>query len=286
MRPCLAVALLVCAPLAAQAQPAKDRTPAAPAPASAAPASQTPASPASGVAPAGEAVPGYERQEIAGFTCQVNAAFRASEPELLDRVLLHLDADLDEINHLVPAPALAALHRTTIWVELQGVKTDGMSGRGLCCHWSEDWVVAHGMPAAKAGGVEIVNAQDYLAWRTTQPYMLLHELAHSYHRMLGAEMPEIADAYTHAMDAGLYERIDRNSVALGDKVQAYAATNANEYFAEISEAYLALNDFAPYTRAQLAALDPRGLAMAEKVWGLSADEIAKRMTETGLVSPP
>ena len=135
-------------------------------------------------------------------------------------------------------------------------------------------------------GVEVVNAEDYVAWQTTQPYMLLHELAHAYHRMLGAETEEIVRAYKAAMDAGIYDEVDRNSVALGEKVRAYAATNTHEYFAEVSEAYLALNDFAPYTRKQLAAMDPDGLAMAEALWGLDAGEIAARMTETGLVDPP
>ncbi|MCC7390390.1 MAG: hypothetical protein IT431_16675 [Phycisphaerales bacterium] len=253
-------------------------------PARAQPSSQAPSG--ATPAPAGpRAASDYDPRDIAGFACLISPDLVA-DPARLDRVLLHLGADLDEIAHLVPAPALAALRQTTIWVELQGAQNEGMSGRGLCCHWSEDWVVAHAMPAAKAGGVEIVNADDYLAWRTTQPYMLLHELAHAYHRMLGAETPEILSAYRHAIDAGLYDRLDRNSVALGEKVRAYAATNANEYFAEVSEAYLALNDFAPYTRAQLATLDPEGLAMAETLWNLPAAEIARRMTETGLVTPP
>ena len=230
--------------------------------------------------------PDYQQRSLAGFTLMVSRGFIADDPALLARVMLHLEADLDEITHLVPAPALAALRRTTIWVELQGLTTDGMSGRGLCCHWSAEWVTAHGMPAEKAGGVEIVNAGDYAAWHTTQPYMLLHELAHAYHRMLGAETPEVVDAYKAAMDAGLYAAVDRNSAAPGEKVRAYAATNHHEYFAEVSEAYLALNDFAPYTRSQLAAVDPPGLSMAATLWNLAAEDIAARMTAAGLVDPP
>jgi hypothetical protein len=228
----------------------------------------------------------YEQRSLAGFTLMVNRGFITDDPALLARVMLHLEADLDEITHLVPAPSLAALRQTTIWVELQGLATDGMSGRGLCCHWSAEWVTSHGMPAEKAGGVEIVNAEDYVRWHTTQPYMLLHELAHAYHRMLGAETPEIVDAYKAAMEAGIYAEVDRNSAVPGEKVRAYAATNHHEYFAEVSEAYLALNDFAPYTRSQLGAMDPRGLSMAETLWNLAAGDIAARMTATGLVDPP
>lgn len=228
----------------------------------------------------------YEARELAGFPLMVSREFATNDPELLARVLLHLEADLDEVAHLVPGPALAALRRTTVWVERQGASNEGMSGRGMCCHWSAEWLASNGLPREKAGGVEIVNPGDFLDWRRNQPYMTLHELAHAYHRMLGVETPEIVRAYRAAMDAGLYDAIDRNTVPLGESVKAYAATNPQEYFAEVSEAYLALNDFAPYTRAQLASLDPAGLAMAETLWSLTAEQIAARIAQTGLVERP
>lgn len=223
----------------------------------------------------------YEERELLGFRLMVSRAFVADEPALLDRVLLQLASDLDEVAHVVPGTALGALRRTTIWVELQGAKNHGMSGRGMCCHWSADWLASVGLPRAKAGGVEIVNAQDFLDWRRSQPYMTLHELAHAYHRMLGQDLPEIVGAYEAAMEEGLYDEVSRNTEEEGDRVRAYAATNHHEYFAELSEAYFALNDFAPYTRRQLAALDPRGLEMVETLWHLSAAEIAERINAAG-----
>lgn len=226
----------------------------------------------------------YEHREMLGFALMVNRGFIDTEPAMLDRVLLQLEADLDEITHILPEPALAAVRRTTIWVELQGAKNGGMSGRGMCCHWSADWLESVGLPREKAGGVEIVNAEDFLAWRRTQPYMLLHELAHAYHRMIGPDLPEIMEPYKAAIEAGLYDEVGRNSVPTDDTVKAYAATNHHEYFAELSEAYFALNDFVPYTRSQLAALDPIGLAMVEKLWNLSAAEIETHIEEAGMLA--
>ncbi|MBK7406295.1 MAG: hypothetical protein IPJ41_17230 [Phycisphaerales bacterium] len=219
----------------------------------------------------------YEHRELRGFGIRIRREFVARDPDLLARVLTRLDADLEEINHLLPPPALDALRGTTIWVELQGARVEGMSGRGLCCHWSADWLASVGLPREKAGGVEIVNPHDYLDWRTTQPYMLLHELSHAYHRLIGPDLPEILDAYHHAIDSGLYEHVERNSVPAGETVRAYAATNHHEYFAELSEAYFALNDFEPYTRTQLEALDPQGLEMVAGLWNLAPEEIAARV---------
>ena len=225
----------------------------------------------------------YESRELLGFGLMVSREFVAERPALLDRVLLQLEADLDEVVHLLPEAALAAVRRTTIWIELRGATNGGMSGRGMCCHWSADWLESVGLPREKAGGVEILNPDDFVIWRRTQPYMVLHELAHAYHRMIGPDLPEIVGAYEAAMEAGLYDEVARNSVEEDKTVRAYAATNHHEYFAELSEAYFALNDFAPYTRKQLAAVDPAGLAMVERLWTMSADEIAERIAAAGMM---
>ena len=53
-------------------------------------------------------------------------------------------------------------------------------------------------------------------------------------------------------------------------VRAYALTNAQEFFAEATEAFFARNDFFPYTRAELEALDPETGALLAKLWGVDA----------------
>jgi hypothetical protein len=46
-----------------------------------------------------------------------------------------------------------------------------------------------------------------------------------------------------------------------------------------------LNDFYPYTRRQLAALDPEGLKLMERVWNLSASEITANTQVREAVKP-
>ena len=53
----------------------------------------------------------------------------------------------------------------------------------------------------------------------------------------------------------------------GGKRRAYALTNAQEYFAELSEAYFGKNDFYPFTRAELEKHDPVGYQLLRGVWG-------------------
>jgi dipeptidyl-peptidase-4 len=96
--------------------------------------------------------------------------------------------------------------------------------------------------------------------------------------MLGADLPEIVEPFRAARDADLYERVGRNTLPGGETVRAYAVTNHHEYFAELSEAYLALNDFEPYTRLQLEKLDPAGFEMVRMLWNLSAEEIAAKIS--------
>jgi hypothetical protein len=47
---------------------------------------------------------------------------------------------------------------------------------------------------------------------------------------------------------------------------AYAMTNQMEYFAELTEAVFSTNDFYPFTRDELAAHDPVGMAAVLKAW--------------------
>lgn len=221
-----------------------------------------------------EELANYETRTLAGFTLKVNKEFIASAPELLDRTLLHLHADLDQIVNFLPKPACDALRGVTIWVERRGSTAMGRGGRGMCCHWSPAWLATNGLLTEKAGGVEIINADDFLTWRRDQPYMTFHELAHAFHWRLAKLDPEIEAAFQHAKDAKRYDEVARNSLPTGKTERAYAITNSHEYFAELSEAYFALNDFYPYTRRQLADLDPEGLKLMERVWKLSASEIA------------
>ena len=217
----------------------------------------------------------------------VNKRLLAEDPALAERVLLHLRADLDEVVHFLPAPAVAVIRTVEVWVEKDGTHEASKMGRGMCCHWSSAWLREHGVLAEKVGHVEIMNPADFLEWRRDQPYMTFHEMAHAVHWRLGRCDADIKGAYDKAMKAKLYDAVPRNTMPRGKNVKAYAAENDHEYFAELSEAYFALNDFYPFKRPQLADHDPEGYDLMEKVWGMSAAAFqAKWSPREGAVARP
>lgn len=226
-----------------------------------------------------ESIADYEQRELVGWTVFINRALIRSEPALLDHVLLALADDLTTISASVKPPQLAALRGADIWIERQGaVVPGGMSGRGMCFHPDRNWLTSHGLLAQKAGGIEIIRAADFVPWRRNQPMMTFHELAHAYNHHLGFDLAEVRKAYQHAMEQHLYDAVAYNMSPDGEPVRAYAANNQREYFAELSEAYFGLNDYAPFTRVQLKNHDPAGYAMIERLWSLSADEIEQLHT--------
>jgi hypothetical protein len=107
--------------------------------------------------------------------------------------------------------------------------------------------------------------RNWVAWsRQDQPFSLLHELAHAYQfRILGERAALIELAYAHAMAAGLYDAVP---YVHGGRRQAHAAKNAAEYFAELTEAYFGINDYYPFTRADLRSGDPLGYRVVEQLW--------------------
>ena len=206
-----------------------------------------------------ESVTNYETRHIEGWTVQVNKALLNDEV-LSSNVLQLLDHQLYQITRVVPEPALARLRDVTIWTELDDAKFPCM-----CYHPSPQWLSEHDLNPEKAQGVEIANAHNFLIWTKEQPWMVLHELAHSYHhRVLGYDNLEIKAAYQRAVESKSYESVRHIN---GKMVRHYALNNDQEYFAECTEAFFGVNDFYPFVRAELQQHDPETFKLLEKVWG-------------------
>ena len=95
--------------------------------------------------------------------------------------------------------------------------------------------------------------------------MILHELAHAYHdQVLSFDNKDIIGAYEAMRRAGIYEQV---MLYTGRTVRHYGLNNHKEYFAESTEAYLGVNDFYPFVRAELEKHDPRMYRVMQKIWG-------------------
>ncbi len=201
----------------------------------------------------------YDRRPIEGFTVLLSPRLR-EHPEVAASSLEQLSAQLAKIARIVPPGPLAELRKARIWLEC-----DETAGLGEF-HWGPDTLRRQDRNPEKSRSVEITNARHLVEWSDHQPWVVLHELAHSYHcTVLGESHPGMAHAYDHAMKSGKYDQVD---YVRGGKRPAYAKNNKAEYFAELTEAYFGKNDFEPYTKPDLERFDPVGYQLMVDVWGL------------------
>lgn len=174
-------------------------------------------------------------------------------------VLDLLTSDLGTIHAALVPSRVERLRTVTIWVEI-----DQPQFPGAVYHPSEQWLTDNGYPPEWAGGIQLGNARNYLEWTAVQPAMVLHEFSHAWHhQVLGYDDPSVLDAFDAAMAAGLYDAVE---YADGSTQTAYATSNVQEYFAELSEAWFWTNDFYPFERADLLAHDPVGAAAVREAW--------------------
>jgi hypothetical protein len=118
------------------------------------------------------------------------------------------------------------------------------------------------MNPAKERSVQF--SKNLATWIADQPMMVLHELAHAYHhQVLSFENPHIITAYERARMSGRYDSVPRNN---GRQERAYAMTDHEEFFAELSEAYFGANDFFPFTRTDLERFDPESFQVIAQAW--------------------
>lgn len=207
-------------------------------------------------------VPGYTEVRLAGWTLEVEPALIKQHPKLWGAVRQEALRQLEGIDRVMPDAPLSKLQHVTIWVHVTSPETTCMA-----YHPGADWLTEHHMDPRMAHGVEIGNAVNFVSWTYEQPWMMLHELAHSYHylHLEGAENnPDVKAAYEAAMAAHRYDNVRHWD---GKMVRAYATTNPMEYFAECTEAYFGTNDFYPFVRGELESADPDGYNLMVKVWG-------------------
>lgn len=194
----------------------------------------------------------------------------AVDPELLKQKNKKLAANafkalgnhLQRVKYILPKERVEQLMQLPIWLELNNARLSSMQ-----YHPSRGWLLANGHDPRLVKHVHIPHAQDLLDRQTwaKHPYVVLHELAHAYHdQVLSFDNPKIIAAYEHMKEQGSYEEV---LLYTGRKVRHYGLSNHKEYFAESTEAYLGVNDFYPFVRAELKEHDPKMHSLLESVWG-------------------
>ena len=194
----------------------------------------------------------------------------AVDPELLkaknkavaDRAFKALANHLQRVKFILPEAKVKELQKLPIRLDLNNDRLGNMQ-----YHPSASWLRANRHDPALVKHVHIPRAKalyDRGMW-AKHPYVVMHELAHAYHdQVLSFDNKEIIAAYEAAKKSGIYEKV---MLYTGRTVRHYGLNNHKEYFAEATEAYLGVNDFYPFVRAELKEHDPRMYNIMEKVWG-------------------
>ncbi len=211
----------------------------------------------------------YEDLSIHGWTIYLEESI-AADQKLKARIKEQIRIGLENFLDEVPGQALVFLRTIPIWVSNEpGYPLRENENGVIPFHRSPQWLRNHNLNPHMAPGVHVINPEavffehKFLEWG---PMTFLHELAHAYQNIrLSLKHETILSAYEAAMEAGLYLEVpDRRDKSR--KVKAYAATNQEEYFAELTEAYFGHNDWFPHNREELRAYDPQGFRMIEEVW--------------------
>ena len=207
----------------------------------------------------------HSLSRVRGWPVFIDSEWGASQPEVAAAVLAHLDNQLYRVERAVGPEQLEFLRGVNIWVE--GGDPHGLLG-GMCYHPDGGWLESHGYDPRRAQGVEISDPENFLVVTRTQPWVVMHELAHAYHhQVLGFDNPEVVALYESAVSSGDYEETFR---LRGRPDRHYALTNPMEYFAEGTEAYLGTNDYYPFVRGELARHDPSLAEYLAGIWEPSA----------------
>lgn len=218
---------------------------------------------------------------VEGWTVIVNERLLTEEKAVTEKALEILGAHLKEIVTLVPPPAVAKLREVTLWFSpaYPGVKPRAEYHPGAA------WLRQNGRDPAMVKGIEFTDIKNFEAEARRMPNFTLHELAHAYHdRVLpgGFDNPAIKAAFKRAKTSKTYEHVERwfGNGKPNTFERAYAITDPQEYFAELTEAYFSRNDFFPFTREELKCHDPDMAELLGKLWGATQRERSTTNTPT------
>ena len=199
----------------------------------------------------------FKRMTFAGFSVNLNPDLVGKETT--NRAMDLVSADLEKFAKLLTPVQLGRLRKVPIWVQYK-LDTEA----GMWYHESKEWLAANDYPVEMEKSVEIADVDGFINSHDSEPFALLHELAHAYNDLyLSALREQLINAYKSAVKSGKYDKVER----VGSGIQrAYAMTNEKEYFAELTEAYFGRNDYYPFTRDELEAFDPKGFELMKAAW--------------------
>ena len=200
----------------------------------------------------------YHKMQLEGWTVYIEQKLVNDNDKRVFPALKILSNKLSETKKLLPSQHLPSLIQVPIWIS---ENTGGLAE----FYFFDGRVYRNERNPKKIGGIEIQNIDLFLSNIDVIPMLLIHELAHAYHKLNYKKLDKkIMDAFRNARWEKLYK-----DVRLGRSLHRenlYASTSPFEYFAELSEAYFGYSNMFPHTREELKKHDPVGYKMVEEAW--------------------
>ena len=203
-------------------------------------------------------------RNIEGWTVEIDDRLLKEEHKELGGLALRLLSNqLFQIAFLLPESKVEKLRTVKIRLDLTHGKLTSAQ-----YHPSRDWLRNNGYSESLAKCVHLPDATNFASQglHRTQPWVMLHELAHAYHDQFlerGFENPAIKEAWQQLVDSGKYEstlHVD------GRETKHYALTNQQEFFAEFTESFFGMNDFFPFNRGELRTDAPEVYRLLQAIW--------------------
>jgi len=215
----------------------------------------------------------FEIRNVEGWTVYINRDVPRQYPEQTAKTLEHLKWELYQIKLAAPALAVTNMQENSaLWIEYK-------EKVNLSYHPERSWLIKRGytIPRDPQSFVSL-SVKTHLGDSYRHPFVVFHELSHGYDyhfigKGRGYGNAESQANYERMMKEGKYEKVKRWDDRIGSH---YGQTNRMEYWAESTEAYLAVNDFYPFVRAELRELDPQMARFLERYWGVDPQQVVQR----------
>jgi hypothetical protein len=205
----------------------------------------------------------HTTRDIEGWTVRVDDRLLSGDDAAVgERALKLLASRLVAIAFVVPEESLAKLRTVTIQLDLNYGDL-----RPMQYHPDAGWLKEHGYSEQLAKCVHIPDVADFLEPEGihSQPWVVLHELAHGFHdQMIGFDDPRVTAAWKKFCEGGKYKSVLTTS---GKMHEHYGLTDQKEFFAEMTECYFGTNDFYPFVSGELKQADPETCALLADIWG-------------------
>jgi hypothetical protein len=205
----------------------------------------------------------HTTRNIEGWNVRIDDRLIKGEHEKVGALALKLlESRLVAITVVVPEKPLAKLRNITIQLDLNHGDLVSMQ-----YHPDAGWLKEHGYSEELAKCVHIPSVADFLEPQGihSQPWVVLHELAHAFHdQVLGFEDHRVIAAWKKFCDIGKYKSVLTVSGAMHEH---YGLTDEKEFFAEMTECYFGSNDFYPFVAGELKQDEPEIFELLSEVWG-------------------